>query len=448
MSRTHGAAHKLGEILEPIFQGELPVRIKAWDGSEIGPLDAPAVVINSRKALRRLLWAPGELGIAQAYVAGEIDVEGDIVDGFRRVWETARTRNIGPLKVTPKQIAKAVGTAARLGAIGPKPAPPSSEARLKGALHSRKRDRQAISHHYDLSNEFYELVLDPQMAYSCGYWTADPEDKTYSVTDAQRDKLDLICRKLGLEPGMRFLDVGCGWGALILHAAEHYGVNATGITISKEQKAFVEKRIAERGLQERVEVRIQDYREIEDGPYDRVSSIEMGEHVGLENYPTYVKSLYRALKPTGRLLLQQMSRGKTAPGGGAFIEGYVAPDMHMRPMAVTLGMIEDGGFEVRDVEAMREHYVWTVKAWWDTLEANWDEAVRLVGEEQARVWRLYLVGGMLTFEEGRMGVDQFLAVRPSTVGDSGMPRTRSDLLASFVREPRTARRKVAEPSAS
>ena len=422
MSKGLGVAQRLAGVIEPLFGGELPLRIRAWDGSEVGPPDAPVVVITSRKALRRLLWNPGELGLAQAYVTGEVEVEGDLVDGFRRVWTLARTRNLGPLTVAPKQIAQAVGVALRVGAFGPRPAAPGSEARLSGALHSRKRDSAAISHHYDLSNAFYELVLDPQMAYSCGYWTSMAA--SYTVADAQRDKLDLICRKLGLEPGMRLLDVGCGWGALILHAAEHYGVHATGITISKEQKAFVEKRIVERGLQERVEVRVQDYREIDDGPFDRVSSIEMGEHVGLENYPTYVEALFKALKPTGRLLLQQMSRGKNAPGGGAFIEGYVAPDMHMRPMAQTLGMIEDAGFEIRDVEALREHYVWTIRAWWETLEANWATAVALVGPEQARVWRLYLVGGMLTFEEGRMGVDQFLAVRPSRTGDSGMPRTR------------------------
>lgn len=421
MSRI-GAAQRLATAVEPLFAGELPIRIVAWDGSSAGPTTGPAVVIRSRKALRRLLWSPGELGLARAYVTGDIDVEGDLVEGFRTVWEVARLRGLGPVRLTPRQVAGLLATAVRVGAIGRKPATPSSEAKLDGSLHSRRRDRAAISHHYDLSNEFYALVLDPQMAYSCGYWTSDAPG--YAVEDAQRDKLDLICQKLGLEPGMRFLDVGCGWGALILHAAEHYGVSATGVTISAEQKAFVEKRIAERGLTERVEVRLQDYREIDDGPYDRVATIEMGEHVGQENYPVYTANLFRLLKPEGRLLLQQMSRGKTAPGGGAFIESYVAPDMHMRPVSETVGMIEDAGFEIRDVHALREHYAWTVKAWWDTLEARWDEAVALVGEEQARVWRLYLVGGMLTFEEGRMGVDQILAVRPSKKGASGMPAVR------------------------
>ena len=422
IARGGGAAGRLAGVLEPLFRGDLPVRIVAWDGSCAGPFDGPALIIRSRKALRRLLWNPGELGLAQAYVTGEIDVEGDLVEGFRSVWNVARSRNLGQVRLGPRELARAAAVAVRLGAIGPKPGPPSCQARLDGTLHSRRRDRAAIAHHYDLSNAFYELVLDPQMAYSCGYWTSDAPD--YTIEDAQRDKLDLICQKLGLVPGMRFLDVGCGWGALILHAAEFYGVNATGVTISAEQKAFVERRTVARGLAERVEVRLQDYREIDDGPYDRVASVEMGEHVGLENYPTYTSNLFRVLKPEGRLLLQQMSRGTTAPGGGAFIESYVAPDMHMRPLPQTLAMIEDAGFELRDVHALREHYAWTVKAWWDTLEANWDEAVALVGEEQARVWRLYLVGGMLTFEEGRMGVDQILAVRPSVRGASGMPSVR------------------------
>jgi cyclopropane-fatty-acyl-phospholipid synthase len=248
-----------------------------------------------------------------------------------------------------------------------------------------------------------------------------------SLADAQRAKLDLICRKLDLAPGMQHLDVGCGWGSLILHAAEHYGVHCVGITLSAQQRDHIAKRIADRGLQDRVEVRLQDYREFDgaDGSFDAVSSIEMGEHVGEEQYPTYAGILFAALKPTGRLLLQQMSRHHgTAPGGGAFIESYIAPDMHMRPMAQTLGHLEEAGFEIRDVEAMREHYVATVGHWIDTLESRWDEFVALLGEETARVWRLYLVGGALSFEEGRMGVDQFLAVKRAGDGTSAMPPTR------------------------
>jgi cyclopropane-fatty-acyl-phospholipid synthase len=301
-----------------------------------------------------------------------------------------------------------------------------SEARLRGGLHTKLRDRAAISHHYDLSNEFYELLLDEHMAYSSAYFTHGP-DGGQSLHDAQSAKLDLVCRKLGLAPGMRLLDVGCGWGSLILHAAEHYGVHATGITLSAQQRDFIAKRIADRGLADRVEVRLQDYRDFAGAAetFDAVSSIEMGEHVGEGNYPEYVGIMYGALKPTGRLLLQQMSRHEgTAPGGGAFIESYIAPDMHMREVWQTTKHLVNGGFEVRDVEAMREHYVWTVRKWLDTFESKWDEFVALQGEEVARVWRLYLVGGMLTFEEGRMGVDQFLCVKPAPGGGSAMPATR------------------------
>jgi cyclopropane-fatty-acyl-phospholipid synthase len=288
------------------------------------------------------------------------------------------------------------------------------------------RDRAAISHHYDLSNDFYELLLDDTMAYSSAYFT----DPSLTLADAQRAKLDLICRKLDLEPGRRLLDVGCGWGSLILHAAEHYGVHATGITLSAQQRDLIVKRIADRGLQDLVEVRLQDYREFGEldearGRFDAVSSIEMGEHVGEDHYPAYAAILFTALKPTGRLLLQQMSRHQgTAPGGGAFIESYIAPDMHMRPMSQTLAHLDRAGFEVRDVEALREHYVTTVRRWLDTLEHRWDDVVAMVGEETARVWRLYLVGGALSFEEARMGVDQFLAVKNTADGDSAMPPTR------------------------
>jgi cyclopropane fatty-acyl-phospholipid synthase-like methyltransferase/DUF1365 family protein len=423
MAGKNTVANRLATLVRDTVGIELPVRLRAWDGSEAGPADGSVLVLRSRRALRRLLWAPGELGLARGYVTGEIDVEGDLADGFRRTWRLARSRPSSGVRLSASAKLKAIGAAARLGVIGPVPRAPSSEARLSGGLHSRGRDRAAIAHHYDLSNEFYQLLLDETMAYSCAYYTREHQ----SPADAQRAKLDLIGRKLGLEPGMHLLDVGCGWGALIVHAAERFGVQATGITLSAQQRDHVEKRIAERGLQDQVTVRLQDYRELGESHelFDAVSSIEMGEHVGEGQYPSYAGILFGALKPTGRLLLQQMSRRQdSAPGGGAFIESYIAPDMHMRPLARTLEHLENAGFEVRDVEAMREHYVRTVRAWIDTFESHYDEFVALVGEEVARVWRLYLVGGAASFEEGRMGVDQVLAVRPSEQGRSAMPHTR------------------------
>ena len=418
-------AETLAGLVHRFLGVDLPVRLRAWDGSVAGPVDAPVVVVRSRRALRRLLWDPNELGLARAYVSGDIDVEGDLKDGLSRFWRLARQAKLGKPRLSVGDRLHAVREAAKLGVLGTRPAPPPEEARLSGAEHTKVRDRAAIAHHYDLSNEFYRVLLDPNMAYSCGYWTSDDPD--YTVENAQRDKLDLICRKLDLRPGQRLLDVGCGWGSLILHAATHYGVHATGVTLAAEQRAFVQARIAERGLGDQVEVRLQDYREIPDDGFDAIGTVEMGEHVGLGNYPTYAAQLLRLLKPAGRLLLQQMSRvagAPKAPGGGAFIERYVAPDMHMRPVGETIAMLEQAGLEVRDVEAMREHYAWTVDAWARTLEERAEELTALVGAGQLRVWRLYLAGGALAFQENRMGVDQILAVRPTVAGSSGMPRTR------------------------
>ncbi|WP_020660634.1 SAM-dependent methyltransferase [Amycolatopsis benzoatilytica] len=404
----NSAAHRLADFAERLLGGPLPVAIRAWDGSQAGPA-GPTAVLKNRRALRWLLFAPGELGLARAYVSGDLDVEGDLTEGFRRIWAYRP-------QLAARDLARAAKLAARLGVLGLPPRPPAEEARLRGPLHSLGRDRSAISHHYDLSNSFYQLLLDDSMAYSAGLWS-DPAD----LARAQHDKLDLICRKLGLRPGMRLLDVGCGWGSLLLHAAKHHGVQAVGVTISAEQAQHVKARLAQHDLDDRVEVRRQDYRELGDESFDAVASVEMGEHVGEQNYPAYAATLFRSLKPTGRLLLQQMSRGAIAPGGGAFIERYVAPDMTMRPLSRTLSHLETAGFEVRDVHAMREHYVPTVRAWADTLEQRWDEAVALIGEAGARVWRLYLAGGALAFEENRMGVDQILAVRPDADGRSGMP---------------------------
>jgi len=413
-------ATKLAALLEPVT-GPLPIRIRAWDGSETGPADGPVLHVRSRRALRRLLWQPDELGIAQAYITGEVDVPGgaaELARGLQLVWQRARATGAGPVRLTARQKLAAAGLALRLGALGRRPAAPASQARLSGGLHTRARDRAAIAHHYDLSNEFYGLLLDESMAYSCAYY----EPSGLDLAAAQRAKLDLICRKLELGPGRRLLDVGCGWGSLSLHAAEHYGAQVLGVTISGQQHEFISKQIAERNLGDRVEVRVQDYREVAEGAFDAVASIEMGEHVGQDNYPSYAAVLHRHLKPQGRLLLQQMSRhAGTAPGGGAFIENYIAPDMHMRPLSQTLGFLERAGFEIREVQALREHYVRTVEDWLETFEAHYGDAVAMVGEEVARVWRLYLVGGGLSFAEARMGVDQILAVRPDDRGGSGLP---------------------------
>ncbi|WP_121751274.1 cyclopropane-fatty-acyl-phospholipid synthase family protein [Streptomyces sp. E2N166] len=416
-----GAAHRLAALAEDVLGGPLPVRLRTWDGSETGPADAPTVVVRSRRALRRLLWQPGELGLAQAYVTAELDVDGDLAEALRLMWAAARERRLRPPRLSPADRLRAAALAARLGAVGPRPPAPGSQARLRGRPHTRSRDRAAVSHHYDLSNDFYRLLLDETMAYSCGYWTSAEADA--DPADAQRAKLELISRKLGLTAGARLLDIGCGWGSLALHAAEQHKTQVTAVTLAREQAAHVRERVRARGLEHRVKVICQDYRDITGGDYDAVSTVEMGEHVGDAEYPAFAAALHRLVRPQGRVLVQQMSRGRTAPGGGAFIEAYIAPDMHMRPLGETVSLLEEAGLEVRHVESMREHYVRTVTAWERTLERRWDEVVRLVGQETARVWRLYLVGGALAFEQRRMGVDQILSLRPTARGSSGMPAT-------------------------
>ncbi len=412
-------ADRLAEALRPILRGDLPVRLRAWDGSEAGPVDAPLVELRTPDALRRLLWHPGELGAAQAYVTGELEVHHDLDDALSHAWAVAAERGLRGVRPSPRAALDAVRTLRSLGAVGRPPANPASQADVGGRLHSPLRDRRAISFHYDLSNEFYEAILEDCMAYSSGYWTVDPAheaDASYTGEDAQRDKLDLVCRKLGLEPGTRFLDVGCGWGSLSLHAAEHYGAEVVGVTIAAEQKRFIDARVAERGLGNRVDIRLLDYREVPAtfgaGAFDAVGSIEMGEHVGEKNYATYASVLHDSVRPGGRVLIQQMSRAGRHPGGGPFIESFIAPDMTMRPVGETVAFLERAGLEVRDVHGMREHYVRTVGAWLERFEKNLPRLTALVGEEVVRVWRLYLVGGAMAFRDGRMGVDQILMVRP------------------------------------
>ncbi|WP_432024552.1 class I SAM-dependent methyltransferase [Streptomyces parvus] len=427
-----GAAQRVEPLIERFLGGGLPVRVRMWDGSETGPQDAPTVHVRTRRALRRLLWEPGELGLAEAYITGDIDLDADLGDGLRAMRRAVRERGLTAPAPALADRVKAAGLALRLGAVGPRPPVPAARAGLRGELHSKARDRAAISHHYDLSNAFYALLLDETMAYSCGYWTSDAPG--YGPADAQRDKLELICRKLGLRPGARLLDIGCGWGSLTLYAAERHGVHVTAVTLAAEQAAYVRQQVTARGLDDLVEVLNIDYRDIADRPgtrgaYDAVSTVEMGEHVGDAEYPAFTRILHDVLRPRGRAMVQQMSRGTTAPGGGAFIESYIAPDMHMRPLGETVALLEGSGLEVRDVESLREHYVWTVEAWRRTLEERWAEFVAMVGEETARVWRLYLVGGALAFEERRMGVDQILSVRPDPVGSAAMPPTRRDWYA-------------------
>lgn len=414
MAKTSGVASRLAEALAIVLGAdEVPVRLRAWDGSEAGPADAPVIEFRSRRALRRLLWAPGQLGLSRAYVAGEIEAHGDIFAAFTALSSAGKFTEPGAFsKPTPKELATLLTTAVRLGAVGPNPAPPPEEARVErhGRRHSKKRDAAAISHHYDVGNDFYRLVLGPSMVYSCAVF--DSHDT--SLEAAQEAKLDLVCRKLGLQPGMRVLDVGCGWGSFVLHAAEQYGVNVVGITLSTEQAEFVRKRVAEAGLTERVDIRVQDYRDIQDGPFDAISSIGMSEHVGRAQLPRYVEQLHSLLRPGGRLLNHAISwnAGPTEDDPDSFIPRYVFPDGEMLSLSEMVVALEGGGFEVLDVEALRRHYALTLRAWVRNLEEYWEEAVRLTSPGRARVWRLYMASSALGFENGLTGVNQVLLQKP------------------------------------
>lgn len=425
-----GVAAVLQPVVDAAVGPELPVRVDAWDGSSIGPQNAVVVVrFASRRAVRRLVWAPNGLGFARAYVSGDIEVEGDLLDALTRLDALADPDRGPGVRVghdTAVAVAKAV---VRLGALGPPPRPSAVEIRLSGRRHARGRDARAVSHHYDVGNDFYALVLGPSMVYSCAYFE-QALSAEYTLQDAQRAKLDLVAGKLGLTPGMRVLDVGCGWGSLVVHAAGEYGVRAVGVTLSEEQAAFARSAVASAGLADRVEIRVQDYRDVTDGPYDAIASIGMAEHVGLSQLGEYGAHLYSLLAPGGRLLNHAISRRPGPPGDPkgsktSFIDRYVFPDGELQPLSTTVDALESSGFEVRDVESLREHYADTLRAWVSNLEQNWDQAVRLSSAGRARVWRLYMAGSALAFQSNRLGVNQVLAVKPSPRGASGFPRTRT-----------------------
>ncbi|MFI9752540.1 class I SAM-dependent methyltransferase [Streptomyces collinus] len=420
------AAPRLQGLFTQLLGAPLPVRIRAWDGSQAGPPGAPALVVRNRRALRRLLWKPGELGLARAWVAGDLDIEGDLYATLDLlaglIWERGEDARTLAQALRDPEVRAAVRGLVRLAGPPLPPAPPREEARSpRRHLHTKRTDRRAISHHYDVGNDFYEIVLGPSMVYSCAYWPTP--DST--LEQAQRDKLELVCRKLGLRPGLRLLDIGCGWGSLAIHAAREHGVNVVGVTLSQEQAAYARKRVADEGLTDKVEIRVQDYRDVRDGPYDAVSSIGMAEHVGAERYLEYADDLYNLLKPGGRLLNHQIARrpqrDESTYSVDAFIDSYVFPDGELQPIGSTVAQLERAGFEVRDVEAIREHYALTLRQWVSRLEADWQRAVQLVGPGRARVWRLYMAASALAFERNRIGVNQVLAVRAPESGASGMP---------------------------
>ncbi|MFD7876176.1 class I SAM-dependent methyltransferase [Streptomyces sp. NPDC059766] len=420
------AALRLESLFGQLLGVPLPVRVRAWDGSQAGPPGTPTLIVRNRRALRRLLFKPGELGLARAWVSGDLDIEGDLYTALVLLsglfWERGDDARTLAQALRDPDVRAAVRGLVKLAGPPWPPAPPREEIRRpRGHLHTRRTDRRAISHHYDVGNDFYGLVLGPSMVYSCAYW----DDGGGTLQDAQRDKLELVCRKLGLKPGMRLLDVGCGWGAMAVHAAREHGVRVVGVTLSQEQATYARKRVADEGLTDRVEIRVQDYRDVRDGPYDAISSIGMAEHVGAERYLEYAESLHALLRPGGRLLNHQIARrphrDESAYQVDEFIDAYVFPDGELAPIGTTVTQLERAGFEVRDVESIREHYALTLREWVANLEAGWARAVQLTGPGRARVWRLYMAASAVSFERNHIGVNQVLAVRTPESGVSGMP---------------------------
>ncbi len=429
----------VAEVIEPLVAATLgsseTVHVTCWDGSEFGPPEAPAQLrFTRRKALRRIMWQPNELGFARAYVAGDVEADGDLLETLQALDKFAGSEEGASIVVDRETKRAIVKAALRLGVVGPPPKPPKEESRLHGGLHSKRRDADAISHHYDVGNEFYSIVLGPSMVYSCGYWPQGPSED-YDLTDAELGKCDLVARKLDLQPGQRILDVGCGWGTFVINAAKKYGVQAVGVTLSQEQASLARERVHREGLDDQVEIRVQDYRDVRDGPYDAIASIGMAEHVGMSMLPTYTADLFALLRPGGRLLNHAISRRPGKRHGASktsFIERYVFPDGELEPISVMVEAIEGAGFEVRDVESLREHYALTLREWVKNLEGDWDRAVKLTSAGRARVWRLYMAGSALAFEDNRIGINQVLAVKPLPRGRSGLPRSRHYMLEGTV----------------
>ena len=407
----------IAPVLAKVIAPGKPIAFEAYDGSSAGPAGALSrIIVKDPRALNYVATAPSDLGLARAYVSGCMDLEGDMFTTL----EMLAGETVGSLSWADR-----LGVLRDLGPGILRPVvPPPEEVHPGpwwGLRHSLSRDSRAISHHYDVSNKFYEWLLGPSMAYTCAVY---PHEGA-SLEEAQEEKVDLVCRKLDLQPGQRLLDVGCGWGQMVVHAAQHYGVRVVGVTLSRQQAEYAQKRIAELGLSDVAEVRHDDYRNVTETGFDAVSSIGLTEHIGAKNLAGYVRFLASKLRPQGRLLNHCITRAVTSaparPGG--FINRYVFPDGELEGAGMIISAIQDNGFEVRHEENFREHYARTCAAWGANLDNRWDEAVSEVGEGRARVWRLYLAGSRLGFTQRRIELHQVLGVK-TVDGVSGMPLER------------------------
>ena len=437
---TDIARRILAELFGPTTHRGFTVRY--WDGAReeaAGEGSSFTLVIRRPSALRRMLLPPSELRFAEAFIRDDVDFEGELEAAAALAVPLANRLR------SPTRLARLAALALRLPrGSGVDATSATRRSRwdvwrrlARGSRHTRGRDAQAIKHHYDVGNDFYALWLDKHRAYSCAYFASGDED----LEAAQEAKFELICRKLRLQPDEHLLDIGCGWGGLLIHAARHHGVRGVGITLSEAQATLARERIEHAGLQDRCRVEVRDYRDLPAGPeFDKVASVGMFEHVGRANLPAYFAAARRLVRPGGLFLNHGIislddareRRGPAAAqprlwGGGRFIDRYVFPDGELVSLASAVGVAEAAGFETRDVESLREHYAETLRHWVRRLERRSEDARALVGDATLRVWRLYMAASAHAFQTARIGVVQLLLARPTADGQCCHPRTRADL---------------------
>ncbi|MDP4013443.1 MAG: class I SAM-dependent methyltransferase [Candidatus Nanopelagicales bacterium] len=405
----------LAEVFVKVLGDDIDIEFVAFDGSKTGRIGSDTrLEVKSPRAVSAIVAAPGQLGVARAYVNGDLDFTGDVYTAFERLAAAAAEHRLS--WSDKARLAKQFAPAA----LRRRPPPPPEEVRLSGRRHGKRRDAAAISHHYDVSNTFYRWLLGPTMAYTCAVFpTADA-----TLDEAQDEKFDLVCRKLDLQPGMRLLDVGCGWGGMVRHASANYGVKAIGVTLSRQQAEWGARMLQDEGLSGLAEVRHGDYRDVPESSFDVVSSIGLTEHIGKPNYPSYFQSLRSKLVDGGRLLNHSITRSDTGAATlkrRGFINRYIFPDGELVHAGHLVDQMERASLEVQHEENFRVHYAMTLAKWSENLDEHWDEAVAEIGLRKARVWRLYLAGSRWGFVHNVIQLHQVLATRTSEGGVSGMP---------------------------
>lgn len=415
-------AVRVAQAVESLLEHGLPVRFTAYDGSSAGPKDSPITLeLRSEQGLAQVLSAPGDLGMARAYATGNLVAHGVHPGDPYELLTLMQSRMTFRRPSVPDALALARDLG--LHRLRP-PAVPDFERparwrrRMDGLTHSLRRDASAISHHYDVSNRFYELILGPSMTYTCAVF---PKESA-TLEQAQTEKFDLVARKLDLRPGQRLLDVGCGWGGMLQHAAREYGVRALGVTLSREQAAWGKRAIDEAGLGDLAEIRHADYRDVPDSDFDAVSSIGLTEHIGVRRYPAYFSFLRDRLRPGGRMLNHCITRPTNVPTStGGFIDRYIFPDGELTGAGTIIAAAQDAGLEFLHGENFRPHYARTLAGWSANLRANWEECIAEVGVEKARVWGLYLAGSRVGFDRNDIELHHALLVNTDASGDVTYP---------------------------